>query len=228
MPDREIHIGAAIPEGAPKAARLWMGGLWTILTISFVFLIGVSEDAYAQSLPFAPFSPKDARECQSFSNAVQGYAADYAAQHQQCLADNKADREEEAGDSSTCSRSSCQYLHDIVYGDTALSVKYFQREMSVCYQTVNEYQAEQARRSKEEAAEEAENKQEDADRAERRQRDKAAEDQERKAALTARQKVDDRDHNLAEAKAAWIAVDFCRIKKDRARFNRKSRSADEG
>jgi hypothetical protein len=144
----------------------------------------------AQILPFAPISPTDAKECQSFSRAVDDYAAEYSAQHEKCLAENKPDRPDETHNSLVCSKSRCQYLHDMPYdGNSFLSVKSKQKEVSACYEKLREYQAEEARKAKEKAEEETQEKQDDADRAARR----AAQDapaQKKAADLTARKKAD--------------------------------------
>ena len=114
---------------------------------------------------------------------MAAYTAYYTSEHDECLAHNKPDWPDETHDSLVCSRSSCQYLHDRIYGDSVLSAKYFQKEVSACFEKVREYQAEQAQKAKEQAErkakdekEEAEQKAQDekdeADRAARRQRDK--------------------------------------------------------
>ncbi len=129
----------------------------------FAVLACVRTGISAQVLPFAPGFPTDAKECQSFNAEVEAYAADYSRQHEQCLADNKADRQE-TPDSQVCSRSTCQYLHDMIYGDSVLSAKSFQKEVATCFQRVEEYQAEEAQKKKDEDDEEAKKKQDKADR----------------------------------------------------------------
>src|SRR5215469_11563190 len=71
----------------------------------------------AQIIPFAPISPTEAKECQEFSAKVEAYAADYTNQHEKCLAENKADNPNEPPNSQICSRTRCQYLHDMLYSD---------------------------------------------------------------------------------------------------------------
>jgi hypothetical protein len=140
------------------------------VVILFCLLGCLCPNLSAQILPFAPISPTDAKECQSFSRALDAYAAEYSAQHEKCLAENKPDRPDKTHDSLVCPRSRWQYLHDMLYnGDSFLSVKSKQKEVSACHEKLREYQAEEARKAKEKAEEEAQQgKQNDADRAARR------------------------------------------------------------
>jgi len=149
---------------------------WFTVVILF-FLVGcLRTGTSAQFFPFAPNSPTEARECQSFRTAVEVYVAYYSREHDQCLANNKPDRQQETKDSLICSRSHCQYLHDIVYGDSVFSAEYLEKEVTSCYEAVKENQAEEAQRAQEEATQEAQGEKDETDRAARRQRDRDAQE----------------------------------------------------
>jgi hypothetical protein len=167
----------------------------------------ISSGVIAQSVPFGPLFPKSARECLAFSRQVQDYEAAYSAQHEQCLADHPADRQE-APNSPTCSRSSCQFLHDRLFGNSSLSAASLQAEVSACSAKVAEYergqaeeQAEEAERVAKQAQREQEREKEDADRAARRQQERDARDRQNAISEAARQK-EAADLSAAERKAA--------------------------
>lgn len=147
--------------------------------IFLTFLACLSRGTHAQVLPFAPISPTEAKECQDFSARVEAYTADYNAQHEKCLAENKADRQDETHDSLVCSRSRCQILHDMLYDDSPISAKSKRKEVAACYEKVREYQAEEARKAKEKADREAKQQKEE--------EEEAAEAAQRKAARDARE-----------------------------------------
>src|ERR1700686_4084165 len=106
-----------------------------------IFLLGCLDiRASAQAIPFVTYFPTDVKQCQSFSAQVDAYTAEYSQQHEKCLADHKADRSTET-DPLTCTRSECQYLHDMLHGNSVLSAKSLSAEVSSCYAKVSEYQA---------------------------------------------------------------------------------------
>jgi hypothetical protein len=176
-------------------------------TVALFFLLGcVSVGASAQIVPYTPLFPRDTKECQSFSKDVQAYEADYAEQHQKCLASAKADRNDETHDALVCSRSSCQYLHDILYGNSVLSAKSLQKEVSACYEKVREYQAEEARKAKEKADQEAQDEKDEAARRQQAKDARNAHDQKRAADLAAREKADKAESDARRADAERIAA----------------------
>jgi hypothetical protein len=142
--------------------------VWCLL----VTLASLCPKSSGQVLPFPPLFPKSPQECQAFGAAVETWAADYSKQHERCLASNKPDRSDEPQGSLVCSRSACQYLHDILYGDYVLSVKSKEKEVSDCYTKVEKYRAEDARKAKEIADQEAQDKKEEEEEAARRLRAK--------------------------------------------------------
>jgi hypothetical protein len=83
--------------------------------------------------------------CQAFSQQVSYYVTLYTNEHASCLAQNKPDRPPQPAGSPICTRNRCQALHDIVYGNGPRSAKFLQQQVQSCYQSVTEYQAEQAR-----------------------------------------------------------------------------------
>ena len=131
-----------------------------------LLLAFVHSTISAQRLPIAPANPHSRQECQAFSREIDGYAADYARQHEECLASHESDHPDEPADSPICSRSVCQYLHDILHGHFFLSVNALRDEVSACYDEVTAYEKKQAELQKERVEEEgAENdlSQKDAD-----------------------------------------------------------------
>jgi hypothetical protein len=100
----------------------------------------------AQALPIAPAWPTEDSQCESFNRDLDAYEAAYVQKHAECLASNKADNPDEtSSDSTVCSRSACQYLHDELFADSSISVKTLKRELPKCYERVRENQAEAAR-----------------------------------------------------------------------------------
>jgi len=135
--------------------------------------------------------PTDVSQCQSFSRDLDAYEAAYTKQHAECLASNKADRPDEAPGSPTCSRSTCQYLHDYLFGDSWQSVKSLKQKLPECYASVKKNQAEAARRAQEEADDEAQQKEQqkqDADQANHRKQERASQDARSREKAEARQR----------------------------------------
>jgi hypothetical protein len=126
----------------------------------------------AQVIPFAPGFPTDVKQCQSFGVEVDAYTAEYSQQHEKCLADHKADHTTET-DPLTCTRSECQYLHDMLHGNSVLSAKSLSAEVSSCYAKVREYQAQEAQKAKEEEERRARDKREEAEGQARDKKDEA-------------------------------------------------------
>lgn len=182
-------------------------------------IFSFSAPAACQLTPLAPISPTTVGECQSFAQKVADYAAEYTRQHEQCLANNKADRAEPPN-SLICSRSSCQYLHDYVFGDSFSSAKSLQKDVAACYQQVNDYQAAAAqekqheteraeRRKKEEAEEAAQEKQEEDDRANRQKQEQDERDAKDKQSAAELARTRDDERRLAaviQAEAAHAAA----------------------
>lgn len=118
--------------------------------------LGFVANAHGQLSPMAPFAPTSNEQCQTFSQDVNRYWAKVNQEHEECLASHKADKPNEQPGSRTCSRSSCQWLHDQLY-DTPplLSGKTRQQqqreEVSACFNTVTEYLKRQAQAQREEA-----------------------------------------------------------------------------
>src|SRR5271166_2924284 len=72
----------------------------------------------AQVAPFPPLVPNDPKQCAQFAKESADFFGKMQSQHEQCLAQHKADQEEKARiQPRICSRSACQRLHDLVYGD---------------------------------------------------------------------------------------------------------------
>ena len=182
-------------------------------------ILSFSAPAACQLAPLAPISPTTVEECQSFAQKVADYAAEYTRQHEQCLANNKADRAEPPN-SLICSRSSCQYLHDYVFGDSFSSAKSLQKDEAACYQHVNDFQAAAAqeadreqqheteraeRRKKEEAEEAAQEKQEEDDRANRQKQEQDERDAKDRQSAAELARTRDDERRLAAAMQAEAA-----------------------
>jgi hypothetical protein len=122
---------------------------WFMVVILFFLVAFLRPGTSAQFFPFAPNSPTEAKECESFRTAVEVYAAYYSGEHDRCLANNKPGHQQETKGSLICSRSRCQHLHDIVYGDSVFSAKHLEKEVASCYEAVRENQAGEAQRAPE-------------------------------------------------------------------------------
>src|ERR1700681_2233810 len=104
-----------------------------VIVILFFVVVCLPASTSAQMYPSAPNAPTNAKACQAFKAQVDAYVAAYSKEHELCLAANRADRPQETRDSLICSRSRCQSLHDIVYGNTAGSAKYLRQQVQSCY-----------------------------------------------------------------------------------------------
>ena len=171
-----------------------------------VLVLSLSNNTAAQIVPYSPLFPTSPRECQAFSRQVQEYEASYSAQHEQCLATHPVDRQE-APNSPTCSRSSCQYLHDMLYGDSSLSVRSLRAEVEACNEKVAKHldeeaeeKANQEEREARQARRQEERQKEEADRAARGQQEKDARDTQRASDEAAR-KREAADLSATEQKA---------------------------
>ena len=110
----------------------------------------------------------------------------------------KKDHPNEPKDSGICVKSACQYLHDMLYGDSVISVKSERKEVAACYEKVKAYQAKKAQEAKDDADREAAQKQQDMEDAARRQADRDAKDAAAKKAASERAAA----RKAAEEKAA--------------------------
>jgi riboflavin biosynthesis pyrimidine reductase len=125
------------------------------LGASFIY-VWVAATAHAQIMPYVPSLPTAISECQSFSRDLAEYEAAYTQQHEECLASHKADHPDEAPGSPICSRSTCQYLHDYLFGDSYSSVKSLKQKLSACYDAVREREVQAAKYREADAARNAE------------------------------------------------------------------------
>jgi hypothetical protein len=77
--------------------------------------------AYRQPVPnpypFPPIGPTDPRQCDAYQQRVSEIKANYDQQHNACLSANSRSPTVPTSEILICSRSACQSLHDIVYGD---------------------------------------------------------------------------------------------------------------
>jgi hypothetical protein len=171
-----------------------------LILLSFAFL---SVGAFAQYMPVAPLFPKSAQECQSYSEDVEAFRASVGEQHEQCLSTHDHDRPNEPPSSVVCSSSSCQYLHDRLFGNNMWSAKSLQADVAKCYEEVKEAESKQIQRQTAERAEQAardardaKERQDAADREARRQTDRDAQ-----AVLDASHGKRDRDEARKSAEA---------------------------
>ncbi len=117
--------------------RLW--------DLEVLLLLGCASTAAAQLPPARPLFPRDPQECQKFAADLDRYAADISKQHEVCLDQHKQDRPSEQHDSNICSRSTCQYLHDILFSDLTGYVRDQRKQIDLCYKEVKEKQEEEQR-----------------------------------------------------------------------------------
>lgn len=127
------------------------GWITALLAFSCGFATG-PRPALAQTplAPTWPIMPTDPGECAAFSRDLNKYEAEVSKQHEACLSAGKADRPSEAANSFLCSRSACQSLHDILYGDVFYTnVKPLRKKVDECYSQVKEYLDRKARERQE-------------------------------------------------------------------------------
>lgn len=87
--------------------------------------------------PLGPIGPTDSRECDAFQQRVSEIKASYDQQHEACLSANSRSPTVPNSGNLICSKSACQSLHDIVYGDFS---KRADEAVNACRQQVQMYQ----------------------------------------------------------------------------------------
>lgn len=127
--------------------------LWSIALLIPCCWLGIGTRTARAQLPLAPnwpIAPTDPSQCAAFAADLDKYQAVVSNQHEECLKAGKADRPNEPSNSSICSRSACQVLHDILFSDyNYTAVKDLRKRVDACYAQVKEYQDRQAAQKRE-------------------------------------------------------------------------------
>jgi hypothetical protein len=78
-------------------------------------LIAQNQNVY----PLSPISPTTPQECQAYGAEIDQISSAYLQAHEKCLADHNRDQSADGANAGplVCSRSACQSLHDVVYGN---------------------------------------------------------------------------------------------------------------
>lgn len=109
-------------------------GPWTLAQTT-----SSSNSQQQLALPPAPRSPKSSAECDAYQKQIDDQMAQISQQHAACLDSFKADRQ---GDNDLiCSRSECQSLHTLLYGDHKTAGE---QQVASCQAEVQRYQARSA------------------------------------------------------------------------------------
>jgi hypothetical protein len=171
----------------------------------------------AWSPPYTPVSrgvPTKPADCAAFETEVSQYFSKIEADHSECLRENKADRAQDKPEK--CSRSTCQVMHDYLYGSLGLGDrrKDYQNEISKCYEYVKQRQAEEEQRqvSEEKGKKEADEEQRriEADRDRRRTADeqkRVSDGKKQEIVRKQRQTPSERSKQQAEEKQTQTETD---------------------
>jgi hypothetical protein len=118
-----------------SAVRLYAVALTAFLSF------GPMAQGQFNPYPQPPFLPRDPKDCDAYGQEVAKIKADYNRQHDDCLsANSRSPTVETNGNLLICSKSACQGLHDVVYGNFG---KNADAGLEACRQAVEAYQQEQ-------------------------------------------------------------------------------------